>query len=136
MTAKDIVIYVQLATNIATADKEISGSIKPFQGYMLKDLDEQGESHYQDRDESCGEDPLSKDLLVGAGAPASTGSRHGWERKESRPVRKVVGRKRKGDGMLVGSCHPDSRLDTRKYEVEFNYGAREAYVYNTIAQSL
>jgi hypothetical protein len=44
---KDIVIDVQLAANIAATDKEISGSIKPFQGYMLKDLDEQWEGHYQ-----------------------------------------------------------------------------------------
>jgi hypothetical protein len=48
----------------------------------------------------------------------------------------VVGRKHNADGSVVGSYHPDRRLDTRQYEVEFDDGAREAYVYNTIAQSL
>jgi hypothetical protein len=53
-----------------------------------------------------------------------------------RPVGRVVGRKHNADGSTVGSYHPDRRLDTRQYEVEFDDGAREAYVYNTIAQSL
>lgn len=62
--------------------------------------------------------------------------REGQDGRETRPVGRVVGRKHKDDGTLVGSYHPDKRLDTRQYEVEFNDGAREAYVYNTIAQAL
>jgi hypothetical protein len=53
-----------------------------------------------------------------------------------RPVGRVVGRKHNADGSIVGSYHTDRILDTRQYEVEFDDGAREAYVYNTIAQSL
>ena len=53
-----------------------------------------------------------------------------------RPVGCVLGRKHDADGSSVGSYHLDLRLDTRQYEVEFDDGAREAYVNNTIAQSL
>jgi hypothetical protein len=135
ITAEDILLNVQLAANIAAMDKEISESIEPYQEYMLKDLDEQDEGHYHDREENCEDDPLAKDLLVGAEVhlPRQEGQDGG---KETRPVGKVVGRKHKDDGTLVGSYHPDQRLDTRQYEVEFNDGTREAYVYNTIAQAL
>jgi hypothetical protein len=98
-------------------------------------LDEQDEGHYHDRDENCEEDPLAKDLLVGAEVhlPRREGTDGSENEKESRPVGKVVGRKQNSDGSLVGSYHPDNRLDARQYEVEFTDGAREAYVYNTIA---
>ena len=68
------------------------------------------------------------------GALESTADR--TTENHERPVGRVVGRKHNADGSTVGSYHPDQRLDTRQYEVEFNDGAREAYVYNTIAQSL
>ncbi len=66
ITAEDILLNVQLAANIAAMDKEISESNEPYQEYMLKDLDEQDEGHYHDREENCEDDPLAKDLLVGA----------------------------------------------------------------------
>ncbi len=53
-----------------------------------------------------------------------------------RPVGCVLGRKHDADGSSVGSYHLDLRVDTRQYKVEFDDGAREAYVNNTIAQSL
>jgi hypothetical protein len=127
ITAEDIKLNVKLAADIAAMDKEISESIEPYQEDMLKDLDEQDEGHYHDRDENCEEDPLAEDLLVGAEVhlPRREGTDGSETEKESRPVGKVVGRKRNSDGSLVGSYHPDNRLDTRQYEVEFTDGARE-----------
>jgi hypothetical protein len=137
ITAQDIALNVRLAADIAAMDKEISESIEPFTEFSLKDLDEQcDEGHYHDHeDNSAEDDPLAQDLLVGAEVhlPRRAGQDGSHE---ERPVGKVVGRKHNADGSLVGSYHPDKRLDTRQYEVEFTDGMREAYVYNTIAQSL
>jgi hypothetical protein len=44
--------------------------------------------HYHDHDEKIA-DPLAKDLLVGAGAPATTGENHDRS-EETRPGKVVV----------------------------------------------
>jgi hypothetical protein len=54
--------------------------------------------------------------------------------RERNASRKRCG-KHKDDGTLVGSYHLTND-SIRQYEVEFSDGAREAYVYNTIAQAL
>jgi hypothetical protein len=74
-------------------DKEISESIEPYQEYMLKDLDEQAEGHYHDREENSEEDPLAQDLLVGAEVHFRRREGNDGSEKETRPVGKVVGRK-------------------------------------------
>ena len=43
ITEDDIVIDVISWLALVATDKEISGSIEPYQAYMLKDLDEQDE---------------------------------------------------------------------------------------------
>lgn len=132
ITEADIARDVNLAAEIAAMDKEISIAVAPFEEIVLMEEDNEEEGHYHDHGENIADDPMAQDLLVGAEVHLTrTG-----DGNDERPVGRIIGRKHKADGTLVGRYHPDQRLDTRQYEVEFSDGAREAYVYNTIATSL
>jgi hypothetical protein len=132
ITAADIAIDVNLAADICAMDREISETVAPFEELELE-IDKQEEGHYHDHEENTADDPMARDLLVGAEVHLP---RTGDGDESQRPIGRVIGRKHKIDGTPVGRYHPDQRLDTRQYEVEFTDGAREAYVYNTIATSL
>jgi hypothetical protein len=107
-----------LAADIAAMDKEISIAVAPFEEIVLMEEDNEEEGHYHDHGETIADDPMAQDLLVGAEVHLTrTG-----DRNDERPVGRIIGRKRKADGTIVRRYHPDQRLDTRQYEVEFSDG--------------